>query len=1737
MDSVVHSALEEICYGEDEGLHLRNLWPKLTTISISLSLSPSVKQAVWENLVQVPGLKFQAACHDAVEDWSKCTVEECEQRNVTIVAPQPMRKSFQGIYEIESTLSHTQRLIIQKLTLARTNGIAQNELAKELRMPPNNLFYQLKTLETLGLIVRLPTIIRKKHQSSSNTRKEPKNDSVVHTNMLYLYRHGKHLGCQQRLEISKEEDDGNDFTNEIIIEKEDVRVKDFLPALKDICDKLETSEGKVLVVSDIKRDLGYQCQGASGHRAWRHICHRLKDAQVVEDCCTMVNKKMVKCLRLLKSFSPSHFEPKVHGRGHDDVNMEQSMISVKRGQTTEQLVELPILRQIYDIIDAAGSKGLTNTEVCRGLGLCNKEYHKRYLNNRIFKFGLHSQLEFHNRCKIYRHFTAGNFNLEASNMSPAERKMVLQKVSEPNSLVLDPDNHENLSQPMPKQVANTLCSNDKNVDKGKSNLVLQWNPQNSDAELCNGVPDEELLLVNKSAIDNDQLEKSPHVVVTPPRSQSYLRYPRLVMVREQRILKMLQEDKFLIAAELRRRLESLEKENNTVMDRKTLKSSLIKLQENGHCKCIQFPVPLVTNCGRSKTRLVVLHPSLYNNITENNIATELLVQINDKLKDFEIKVHKPSCNRSVTVLDKVQRIPNSVRSDVQSSERAEGMRTNGFVMVRTKLLHIYLWGWVSSSPDDGLLSSDHAHGLKNPHSSCKFFELDVAIKSMPLELFLQVVGSSQKFEDMVEKCTNSGSEYNCLMDTRASGRLSRLIDILRRLKLIRLVSKVNENDSASSALATLTHALELKPYIEEPLSTIASCGFLFPDLRPNHRYDFVLRSRKDVDVYWDYLEFFYATAKPEAASHAFPGSAVHEVIHSRSWTSVREMTAGQRAEVLKRVGKVDSNKKLSFSECEKIAKDLSLTLAQVLRVYYDKRQHSRVSDAKGEKIQPIKGKHIISPCKRKRNLGGVSSNLVKAPLLTTSEDYGCHLERRDYIGDDMAFSEEEPESNEEDKEACSPLLHRSLSRLHPTRQKRFSWTEEADRKLVIEYSRHRADRGANSNRVNWASISNLPAHPDACRRRMSSLKSCDPFRKSLMQLCEKLAIRKYPERFQDKMLNRVVDFEKNGRWDDFDDNNIKAALDDALRTKRMAKLDTVKDTFSDQENEDFENCGGSEASSHKSSSRKLPRKYVKLLNEGTRVSEKLMHESVAIANASELFKLIFLSSSTASQVPEVLAKTLRRYSEHDLYSAFDYLREKKIVIGGSCNSPFGISHQFLQNISPPEFPKGTGKRADKFASWVNEREKNLMEEGVEVPSDLQFGETLTLCALVSSGELMIAPSLPEEGVGEAEDNRTLKRKFDSSEPDGEGICKKFKTSFAGESEITSRRPKGFPGIKICLHRETMSRLPAIVDEDTLSGSKSDVNEHVREILDSGGSIHHVLNVSESPWEAMASYAEYLMSSYSYEVNSSFLHPNLLKTLYSAIQKSGDRGLSMKEISKVLNIEEDENMLEIMVEVLEAFGQALKVNAYNSIHVVDPLYRSKYFLTSVAVTTLKDRQTGNEDEHMPVSLDNFINNGGDADEVHRVTILNLPEDVGGHPEFLRESKITGYKHDSEVAPSHVNRGVEKTCKPLLPWMNGDGTINEVVYQRLISCVLRIVMQNPGILEDGVIKKMNCLNPQSCRRLLEIMIMDNHIITRKMQQRTSTQPPSILGSLLGDNFRKSKFVCRVHLFANPKSASFL
>uniref|UniRef100_M1AHF5 Transcription factor n=2 Tax=Solanum tuberosum TaxID=4113 RepID=M1AHF5_SOLTU len=304
---------------------------------------------------------------------------------------------------------------------------------------------------------------------------------------------------------------------------------------------------------------------------------------------------------------------------------------------------------------------------------------------------------------------------------------------------------------------------------------------------------------------------------------------------------------------------------------------------------------------------------------------------------------------------------------------------------------------------------------------------------------------------------------------------------------------------------------------------------------------------------------------------------------------------------------------------------------------------------------------------------------------------------------------------------------------------------------------------------------------------------------------------------------------------------------------------------------------------------------------------------------------------------------------------------------------------------------------------------------------------------------------------------------------------------------------------------------------------------------------------------MTTYAERVCSFGSCLEQNSLVYPEMFRSVYSAIQMAGDQGLCMKDISRILKMQ-DKKLSEAVIEVLEAFGRVLKVNAYDSIRVVDSLYRSKYFLIPVAAIhedatsspyedceakTYEESATHNGENHKDVELQN-------SDKVHKVTILNLPKAVAepsSKKQTINEAKGCRPTEASSPTRNHPEEPYDirstglHLCKPILPWLNGDGTTNERVYKGLVRRVLGIVMQNPGIKEGDIICHMHVLNPQSCRSLLNMMILDNVIFSRKIPQANPSGEPAILSSLIGSHFKKSKLVSREHFFANPSSTHLL
>ncbi|XP_026386894.1 uncharacterized protein LOC113282160 isoform X2 [Papaver somniferum] len=342
----------------------------------------SVKTTIYDRLVKMPGLEFKGSSTTVTKKSSSssicissfgknCCFQEAEKLGLRIVAAEHLRDSFVGLYDLKAAdagISVPQRRNLERLARARSAGVTQSQLAKEFGMKGNNIFYVVRNLECQGLVVRQSTMVRTK-ESAMEGESVSNNTSIVHTNLIYLHRYAKHLSSQQKLEITKRDamespkraeestSNGDAAIGDHVIE--DVLVMDYIPALKAVCDKLEVAKDKVLVVSDIKQALGYR--GDRGHRAWRNICKRLKDAGLVEELNGEVNGKVGRCMQLLKKFNQKQLEAKHAVCGADDFNSNRQVKSGNRGQVSAQIFELPIEHQLHDMIAAEGTKDLEAT--------------------------------------------------------------------------------------------------------------------------------------------------------------------------------------------------------------------------------------------------------------------------------------------------------------------------------------------------------------------------------------------------------------------------------------------------------------------------------------------------------------------------------------------------------------------------------------------------------------------------------------------------------------------------------------------------------------------------------------------------------------------------------------------------------------------------------------------------------------------------------------------------------------------------------------------------------------------------------------------------------------------------------------------------------------------------------------------------------------------------------------------------------------------------------------------------------------------------------------------------------------------------------------------------------------------------------------------------------------------------------------------------------------------------------
>ena len=168
---------------------------------------------------------------------------------------------------------------------------------------------------------------------------------------------------------------------------------------------------------------------------------------------------------------------------------------------------------------------------------------------------------------------------------------------------------------------------------------------------------------------------------------------------------------------------------------------------------------------------------------------------------------------------------------------------------------------------------------------------------------------------------------------------------------------------------------------------------------------------------------------------------------------------------------------------------------------------------------------------------------------------------------------------------------------------------------------------------------------------------------------------------------------------------------------------------------------------------------------------------------------------------------------------------------------------------------------------------------------------------------------------------------------------------------------------------------------------------------------------------------------------------------------------------------------------------MQVNAYDCVQVVSSSYRSKYSLhihascnqENFVASYMRFRgMSYKRAQQLFRDQNDVINNSENNTSMnvsagHKLTLLDLPPDSSlrrVETELNGESvtsdncnqvdDVSVKKNESEnkmFSASHVS----EVYLSILPWINGDGSTNTIIYKGLTRRVLGTVMQNPGILE--------------------------------------------------------------------------
>ncbi|GMH32860.1 hypothetical protein BSKO_00694 [Bryopsis sp. KO-2023] len=1158
------------------------------------TLNDRLKQLIWKNgiLTHPEDILFWTEAEENLDDevvegkqnyllpTSPIVQNEgiASEYDVRLVASESFREIVFGLHEAKTSrfkISEPQMLALEAIAKARERGVLQSNLAKQLNIEHQNFFFVVKCLLCRDLITKNPIVVRR----------DDNNERVVSGHSATSVLHLRGFAPKVMLKAFQVFKMVNENTNANPGEAT-YQMQDDAKWMSLVCEKISSTSDKLVIESDLKLILGFR--KTKGHRLWRRLKKKMTDCGLIETFIGSVERKPVTCIRQLMSYddwvrqdrlarlkSPI-FGPEstVYAENTLDRQIFDKVVEAgPEGLTTVDIFSLfqlnsknnghrlKAMSQNYEMVVQAGNVGKSFVNRC--IAMCHiKEGPDLQINAPPPQPGEALPLP-------SVHPPQGSWMKGVVNAIMAGAPGNLLPVVPPPPISIMPE-VPLLTQgsPGPSQPPETPRLDDDDFDPPtpfSGPMPSYPDPKEATQSvrrfLCSRIIGSHTDFRTERLVEKLNVDK----FIIQSHVKAYIRDLELSLGYNVQV---------------------------TGPERKTVTRLVEKVVRLTGAKKVTVSV-LSKRGGAAKLMDVIVHPAVVLNeallkeIREVNCNFEKVIRQRAHIKCWAQS--RQALGEEIPVMDKITRLfPDRPKHGKKTKRvvpiEGEGdafaqMHDNGFItakMIRAKLLHYLICrmvglGGFQPSPD--LLVDKKQHQLpawtdpkyklptNGDENSEKFIfashhtykeTADVHIgvnivvtdvekgfkftprhlwDFMPMELFLQIVGTTKKLEGLDQLCNQYQTMSELpeerqkeVIDSSSRGRLSDLLDILCRMGLIESI--VAASTSCVGLHKCSKFAVSKTGILEEPVADENVGPGEMPTISKK-RQTFNLLEPGPLDKYWTHMEYVF-TGKREQARTCFPANKAPEVCSRTGWVTNRLMSMSQWLQLCKRM---DAEKDyLDWIKCRDIANDLGLCYNQVLQLSYERRRKYRLERLRaGEANLPrgrkkggknrFKKPSKAKPKRRKKQSTTVRQRALRVkrkkearaptlPILPKTvgdalvSDYGASDAQLTDIDMLLAMDNEDAMSD-----AIVPRRMRNRSGY---------WYYEEDRKLLSAFFAWRCSSRPPKSGARWRDMVGLPCGRTVnglarCKRRYMYLRRNEQIL-SMMESMERLAEEIYTRR-------------------------------------------------------------------------------------------------------------------------------------------------------------------------------------------------------------------------------------------------------------------------------------------------------------------------------------------------------------------------------------------------------------------------------------------------------------------------------------------------------------------------------------------------------------------------------------------------------------------------------------------------